>query len=170
MIEHWFLLLRNLTPIFFIIAITLDALNREQLKPWIKSYLPLLVFGFFASVTVNFSLQNSLMALWTYLLILAWFLALNRKQIGLNLLILGSVLNLLVIVINGGRMPMPMGWAEEDAAYQFVTPDTLLPFLSDWILIGNYMFSIGDIFLHTGALIFLLCQIRIFLKNSKPSV
>ncbi|GEM_PF-3553959 len=165
MLGHWFLLLRNLTPAGLIIAIALDVFNRDQLKPWLKSYLPLLVFGFFASATVHFSLQNSLMALWIYLLVNLWFLAVNWRKIGLNLFILGAVSNFFVIIINGGRMPMPRGWAEENAAYQFATSKTLLPFLSDRIQIGNCMFSIGDIFMHTGILIFLVWQTCIFLKE-----
>lgn len=63
---------------------------------------------------------------------------------------------------------MPRGWAEENAAYQFVSPNTWFPFLSDHILIRRIAFSPGDICLHVGAIIFVLIQLVLFLRKRLP--
>lgn len=103
------------------------------------------------------------------LLILLLFVYLQKRQAGMVILGLGLMLNLLVITTNQGMMPvdstrMPAAVAEDLAAggkSPFYTPmndETWLNFLGDSISLPcfhNQLFSIGDLVIGLGILIFI---------------
>lgn len=109
------------------------------------------------------------------LLVFAWA---NRRQAGIWLLGLGLFLNLLVIVLNGGLMPIrphvvmalipqapPGAWQVGErlgAGKDIVLPEeaTRLPWLSDYFLLPAWSprraaFSLGDVIIASGAFWFL---------------
>lgn len=69
-------------------------------------------------------------------------------------LLLGILLNLLVVLANGG---MPAATSEElipddlKPHYRAIDASTRLRWLADWIPIGNRLFSPGDLFVDAGA-------------------
>lgn len=99
----------------------------------------------------------------SYLLFFAAFFV-NRRLPGMGLLAAGAILNVIVILANGGRMPVsPAGvvatlgqealrdLAESgDPIYSLVTAETRLPFLADVFYLPpalglTKVFSVGDI-------------------------
>lgn len=125
-------------------------------------------------------LQGAAYARWSGLLLLSsyallfFFLVLNRRlRKSALLLSLGSVCNLLVIAVNGFRMPVSAqaaarlsaeGFAALKAGkipmYTLAGPETKLPFLGDMLYFPVPRFqgfaSIGDCFLAAGFLFLLL--------------
>lgn len=115
---------------------------------------------------------------WLYLLsilLLILAVALNLSLPGMKLLGLGLLLNLLVIMANGGRMPASLeglaqaGLVERAEAIRAVgsssnlvalTGETRLPFLADifflppWFPLRN-VFSLGDVLIGLGAFFFI---------------
>jgi hypothetical protein len=133
---------------------------------WIAFYLPLTR----QSVTDEVA-SIALISSQSLLLIFAW---LNRKQSSFWVLGIGLILNLLVIVLNGGLMPVSpetlarinpgkstMQWSVRSRVG--VSKDILLPtakmrlaWLSDRFLLPAWFpyqaaFSLGDVFIATGA-------------------
>jgi Family of unknown function (DUF5317) len=100
----------------------------------------------------------------------------NLRSPGLVIIAVGSVLNLLAIVANGGFMPSsPDGWraltgeaAVPVDSYSNVTligPDTVFPFLGDIFVFPEplpmaTLFSIGDALIALGAVVFLVAAMR----------
>ncbi|WP_066074852.1 DUF5317 domain-containing protein [Neobacillus soli] len=101
------------------------------------------------------------------------FLFMNRKNPGFILILIGVFLNFLVMVINGGRMPVSVeaaavldpGYVEvlKDSLYAkhtMLTASTHLGFLGDVIPISNpyprtQIISIGDIIMNIGIFFFI---------------
>jgi len=104
------------------------------------------------------------------LLVFIWF---NRDRVGIKILGLGLVLNLLVIILNGGLMPIapetvqalypqtPLStwqtWLLPGRSKNILLPvvDTRLPWLSDFILVPEWFpttwaLSPGDLFIVLG--------------------
>ncbi|WP_251548770.1 DUF5317 domain-containing protein [Neobacillus muris] len=110
------------------------------------------------------------------------FLFINRKNPGFILILIGVFLNFLVIVINGGRMPVSLeaasvlepGYVESlkqslYAKHQVLTSSTKLGFLGDIIPLSKpyprtQIISIGDVVMNIG--IFFFIQ---YLMLSHPS-
>lgn len=100
----------------------------------------------------------------------------NARLPGLALLALGALLNLIVIVANGGWMPSsPDAWAGLNGVAALPTgdysnsvlagPGTLLPFLGDVFYLPRpiplaNVFSIGDVLIGVGAAWFLIRAMR----------
>lgn len=96
----------------------------------------------------------------------------NLALPGFAVLALGAVLNLLVIVANGGQMPAdPLAFAALNGLpvvpvdffsnSELAAPDTFLPFLGDIFFLPRPLpfanvFSIGDLLIGLGAVVFLV--------------
>ncbi|MFP5113966.1 DUF5317 domain-containing protein [Bacillaceae bacterium C204] len=101
------------------------------------------------------------------------FLFMNRKNLGFNLILIGVFLNFLVMVINGGRMPVSVeaaavldpGYIEalKDSLYAkhtMLNSSTYLGILGDVIPISDpyprtQIISIGDILMNIGIFFFI---------------
>jgi hypothetical protein len=68
---------------------------------------------------------------------------------------LGFLLNLFVVVLNGGRMPVSMHDIPEKlrSRYEVMHPGTRAWFLGDWIRIGRCYISPGDIALFLSLIV-----------------
>nr|WP_263324795.1 DUF5317 domain-containing protein [Neobacillus sp. Marseille-Q6967] len=101
------------------------------------------------------------------------FLYLNRENPGFNLILIGVFLNFLVMVMNGGRMPVsPEAASVLDPKYlealktslyakhQVLNESTRFGFLADIIPLSKpypktQIISIGDVIMNVGAFIFI---------------
>jgi len=101
------------------------------------------------------------------------FLFMNRKNAGFNLILLGVFLNFLVMVVNGGRMPVSIDAASVlepsyvdalkqslYAKHQMLTSTTHLEFLGDIIPLSDpyprtQIISIGDVIMNIGIFAFI---------------
>ena len=101
------------------------------------------------------------------------FLFLNRKNPGFILIIIGVFLNFLVMVVNGGRMPVSIDAASVlepqyvealkqtlYAKHQMLTNSTNLVFLGDIIPLSKpyprtQIISIGDVIMNIGIFVFI---------------
>ena len=167
------------------------SLARLQKRPWTVPPLrkPWLVIIAFLPQFINLYLPAtrtwvsddwaavSLIASMTLLLVFCWF---NRRLSGVRLLALGLAINLLVIVANGGFMPI-----SPQTASRLVLPETLARFvigdrfgykdilllpvqtrliwLSDFLLPPEgfpyqVAFSLGDLFVAAGAFWLMVAQ------------
>jgi hypothetical protein len=97
---------------------------------------------------------------------------LNLREPGFGLIAIGATLNLVVIVANGGYMPSaPDGWLRLNgeaaipvAGYtnsELIGEHTVLPFLGDIFVLPRPLpfanvFSIGDVLIGLGAIVFLV--------------
>ena len=100
----------------------------------------------------------------------------NLRLPGLPILAVGAVLNLIVIVANGGYMPSsPAAWLELTGAASLpvetysnvalIGPGTVLPFLGDIFVFPRPLpmapaFSLGDAIIALGAVVFLVTAMR----------
>lgn len=117
----------------------------------------------------------------SYLLIIITIF-LNFKKAYMKIFLIGVVLNLAVIMANGGKMPVSLngitGIYQEvelpdrqfDIKHTAVTKDTRLVYLSDILLIPKpyplpKILSIGDLFIMTG--IFVFFQKEMLLEKEK---
>ena len=117
----------------------------------------------------------------TYLLMIITAL-LNIKKNYMKIFLIGIILNLIVIMGNGGYMPVSLegikGIAQEsvlperefDVKHVAVTKDTKFVYLADIILLPRpyplpKILSLGDIFLMLGAFVFF--QEEMFIKKKK---
>jgi hypothetical protein len=103
-------------------------------------------------------------------LALGWFFVLNLKSAGFPLIGLGSALNLLVMVFNGGSMPVsPDALAAIGAGtvpqgtHALLTEGTRLAFLADvipvpWHFPGPVVVSAGDLLITLGIFLFIQRQ------------
>ena len=99
-------------------------------------------------------------------------IVLNIKKNSMKLFLIGIIRNFIVILANGGQMPVSLNGIkgineyvelplkEFDIKHKGVTPDTKLVYLADIILIPRpyplpKILSIGDIFLILGLFLFL---------------
>lgn len=146
----------------FVFGALFHFFNLDSLSKWIRKYYPLL-FGVLVSAVIKYSGCGAVAGLSLQSLVLLWLLALNYKQAGLNLVIAGSLMNFLVMIVNGGAMPITEE-SLEGLEHKFINSGTKLVFLSDVILIGNYFLSPGDIVHRVGLLIFFLHQAILLFK------
>jgi len=142
---------------------------------WIFPLLLIFQFVFFYFQGRNEELQQytgiSIMVIYVIGLL---FIALNRNQPGFKTIFVGVFLNFLVMVLNGGAMPVSLEAAaalgqyyvdvlqDNDVVFKhaMLMEDTRLPFLGDIIpIVAPYpremVISIGDIVMNIGIFIFL---------------
>ncbi|WP_438444270.1 DUF5317 domain-containing protein [Gorillibacterium sp. sgz5001074] len=99
------------------------------------------------------------------LIVSLWF---NRNTFGIKWIFSGATLNLMSLLLNGGRMPVLRGaldiaqisYASDDARHQLIQ-DSKYWFLGDWIPLYKLVLSIGDICVGIGIVVFVL-------NNSPP--
>lgn len=163
-----------LIPVIIIAFLKKGSLRRlsetEIRKQW------MIISGLLLQLIVMFlyhrvSLINRSFAFWvvvSYLMLIygCWC---NRHIPGIKLFILGTLLNFLVIIANGGRMPVSLDaleWAglssyipvvvEGVTKHQPLTESTLLPYLADVIplrppfVFSSMVVSFGDIAVTLG--------------------
>lgn len=103
----------------------------------------------------------------SYLLVLVFIIA-NIRERAIAILGTGTLLNFLVIILNGGYMPTPAAnfkgvqqAGEVNNNTMLADSGTLLPWLGDifhlpsWLPLTN-AFSIGDIFIAVGVFLYIL--------------
>jgi hypothetical protein len=152
------------------------ALRRVWLVP--LAFIPQLLVFFLPSTYRYFSDAMASAALISSQLVLLYFAWINRRHAGFVALGIGVALNLLVISLNGGLMPispetltalypvLPEGWSEVGARLgsnkNILLPEsaTHLAFLADRFLLpvwfpNRVAFSLGDLFIGIGAFSFL---------------
>ena len=112
-----------------------------------------------------YAVSLALIALWTL-----WHL---RLLPGVWLVTLGALLNLIVVVANGGRMPVDATLAARQLGgilverghigqYTVMGPDTHLGFLGDWVSLGPLpeAYSPGDVLIAMGIALVILISIH----------
>jgi hypothetical protein len=100
--------------------------------------------------------------------IVAWTIAHLRRLPAVWLVTIGAALNLLVILVNGGRMPVTPGMAMELLSrgqigqYVIMSPDTQLNGLADWIAFPPIpeAYSPGDIVIALGVALIVFLAAR----------
>lgn len=162
-------------PICFMIGLAVGLFRGGHLKCILQKHFscPLLLFlslfcsALLASVRVAawpfFESLRIFFVLIQYGLMLA-FLFLNRRNQGFGLVMAGTVLNGLVILANGGKMPIgPAVNRFGEAAlvkisraphYFLAKGSEPLLFLGDCIPLAFYMISAGDLFIGAGLAFF----------------
>ena len=164
-----------------VVGFGLSKLYRQPYQPPILYQTWIVLFGFLPQflaiylwntriITPDWLAAFCLIISQLILLTFAW---LNRQLVGMQILIVGLLLNLTIIAVNGGFMPINPQTAErligEEMASQLVIgkrfgfKDILLPakethleFLADRLLPPSNFpyqvaFSLGDVFIATGA-------------------
>jgi len=157
-----------------VLSIVIGFLRKGKLKNFglIQfRWISLLFLSFALQFMVNY-IGSAVLSYWgnifhigSYLLIFYFFWT-NKKQLNL-LLSIGVILNFLVIILNGGSMPVDtrhMSFSiiekiQQSVTHTVLTSGTKLPWLADIIYIPwptRQMLSLGDIFLSIG--VFILVQ------------
>lgn len=152
-------------------------IGKEEIKGWyliVSSFV--LEYGavFFAGKGSDFVKTNIFyIHSFSYLLLLIGVI-MNIKKISFQIMTVGVLLNLIVILSNGGQMPVSI-WAMEkagllrnidriynraDIVHCFMEPTTKLWFLGDVFPIGrsgffSYVVSIGDIIMSLGVFVYI---------------
>ncbi len=128
-------------------------LERFDLKLW-----PALLAGVIARAAAPFLGGLALTTSIAGLMLVGLVAIVNRALPGAWLIALGSLLNTVVTLVNGG-MPVDPGAlaasgkpAPSDGLHVILGPDTRLPFLADVLLapIVNNIYSVGDVVLAMG--------------------
>jgi hypothetical protein len=112
-----------------------------------------------------YALSLGLIVLWT-----VWHL---RRLPGVWLVTLGGLLNLIVVLANGGRMPVDPGLAQRQLGgilvqhghvgqYTLMGPDTHLNWLGDWLSLGLLpeAYSLGDLLIGMGIALVILISLH----------
>jgi hypothetical protein len=104
-------------------------------------------------------------------LLLVTFIAANRRQPGMPIVLLGFAMNATVIIANGAMPVDPDALASlggsatiDPGKHQLLTDATALPWLADIIAVGviRSVVSVGDIVLGAGVAILVVAQMRRF--------
>ena len=89
------------------------------------------------------------------ILLLAWEKASSgqwHRVAGLAFIAAGALMNFAVVCANGARMPAQTGGdPPADDGYVAIGPTTRLRFLGDWVHLGRWLISPGDVCLCVGA-------------------
>lgn len=76
--------------------------------------------------------------------------------------LVGGYLNILVMLVNGGKMPVKY-LTNMDNLHKAMNNGTKLRFLADIFTIDNAIFSIGDVFIVIGSIIIIIVSMIYFL-------
>jgi hypothetical protein len=78
----------------------------------------------------------------------------------LALAVIGVGANTLVIAVNGGRMPAQTDEipSSHENDYKIMGRATRMAFLGDWISIGNWLISPGDVCVYTGLAVYVTAR------------
>lgn len=105
----------------------------------------------------------SLVQIMTFVLVLM-FMFYNRKQLSVLIVGVGTLLNLIVMIFNSGKMPVLTDMSVTDLRHSVMTGESKLKILGDIIdlpyplSIGMAKSSIGDIIIFVG-LMFIVAQL-----------
>lgn len=154
----------------------LIALSHIKIRfGWVFPVLLMVQFGLFYFQEKNDFIASVsswfFMVIYVVGLVLLW---LNRSQKGFGMLFAGVFLNFLVMLVNGGRMPVSLEAASVlDPIYTdmlksgqimykhtLLDNSTILPFLGDIIPLGppyprNQAISVGDVIMNIGVFVYL---------------
>jgi hypothetical protein len=179
-----------------ILAVILAYLRGGSFKGFEKVELrgSWIIVSLFMVQLVLMTLSNRLPVIGNYMYIwinlftvgfifMAW---LNRKLPGFYLILLGMALNLLVMLLNGGKMPVSYEAAKlvnpETASlikqgykHVLMTEDTPLWFFGDIIPLvdpypHNIVISLGDVLLNVGGFVFVWTTMFIVRRERKETV
>ncbi|BBJ27581.1 DUF5317 domain-containing protein [Athalassotoga saccharophila] len=125
----------------------------------------------------NFDFSNYLTSI-AYIILIIFCIA-NWKIKGFPFITLGAISNTVVILLNGGRMPL----SKETLVLAGLPPDTMdpkhilmgqntiLPFMGDIIPVNflglHYACSVGDLFVYTGLFLLIYLNAKRGVKNGK---
>lgn len=121
-------------------------------------FLQIVMFAVFELNPVQYAYLLELTML--ILVIGLWF---NRHLPGVVCIMAGAIVNMISVLIHGGRMPVMERAAElaqipfspEDARHQLMTPDDIW-WLGDWIPLFKVVISPGDVLVGIGIIWFLV--------------
>lgn len=130
-----------------------------------------------AKLLPQWGLVSLILAAYTMLILAIWM---NRRIAGLGVLAFGFVMNLLVVTVNGFRMPLSGSAAARaglepstlPGSFKLIGEHTAFPFLADLIPIPAYAFhppevmSAGDVLVMVG--VFLVIQAGMCASKSNP--
>jgi hypothetical protein len=157
--------------ISFVVALVRGGRLRDDFGGLRKMWLAPVAFGLqvLNNLVVPSGIQVPITVIsYGLLLYFAW---LNLKSLGVRLILIGMLLNILVIAVNGGRIPVDLDAARRlgidvgelatgtMAKHQAMTDTSPLNFLGDVIPLSfpfKRVISVGDIFAVLG--VFLLVQ------------
>ena len=175
-----------------LIVIILAKIKKYKILPIFKVYD---LYPFFAVEAVyiffqvNLYFQNYTYVKYAFVLqkaiLLVMFVPMIRRKlykqalIGTGLIIVGSILNKIVIVANGNKMPVFPTLSEltgnckaevlskgYDSVHILMDSTTKLNFLGDYIDVGYSILSIGDLFIHTFVAMMFYYTIKELNKNT----
>lgn len=152
-----------------LIAVIIGLLSKKPIKKLDIKYIGLLYFVLGIQIVIRLlalitdmkildKILNPIHII-TFLIIFI-FSVYNKGQVGILILGIGFMMNLLVMIVNGGKMPVLInGVAEFDLRHSLMTAETKLRLLGDIISlpyplsIGMIRSSIGDIVIVLGMMI-----------------
>ncbi len=126
-------------------------------------YLPVFLFTLAGVLREAFGFDVMIMR-FVHLFLVAWALMNCWSIFGLNMNFLGGTLNMLVCAVNKGLMPT-LYPGDPTGLHSLMNEATRLPFLCDWIIVGYWQLSPGDILIVLGTLLFLIYQNYIFFRS-----
>jgi len=158
---------------FIIIAIVITLLKKRNPFNFIRNisfeWPIVILLSFGTQIILSFiTFQTKEKIEWVFILtfigvIIGLFK--NRKIAGVKWIIIGAVLNLLALLLNGGTMPVSekalqltgqgIGSFDTDARHHLMN-ETLYWALGDWIPLIRYVLSPGDIFAGIGVLLLIV--------------
>ncbi|MCG8353243.1 MAG: DUF5317 domain-containing protein [Chloroflexales bacterium] len=132
--------------------------------------VPLMLLALGAQLTSIMTHQHRLALLLITAVLLTWFCWLNRRLVGVKLIYIGIALNIVVMAVNGGVMPISPATLNAMGYHHAIAEGTeprfsksvvldedraILPGLSDRLLLPGPLaviaaWSIGDVFLILG--------------------
>lgn len=151
--------IRFTTPIMFVIFVLIVLLYCMPLDHVIRNFLKLILLSLF---------------------LLPFLFGIKRRFTGLRVILpIGAFMNILVMTVNQGKMPVShtlterLGWyAEETETHSITGPNTKLIFLTDCIYLPiiakDSIVSLGDILLGLGLVIHAL-QIAAFEHHTRKT-
>lgn len=156
---------------FVLLAIIITvSVGRSPMKclDRIEIRLPALFIGSLLSQVILFVLFRLNPITYSYLfeltlIVLIIGLWLNRRIYGFKWILVGTILNLLAVIVHNGRMPVMeealeiarISYTPDDARHQLLIDSTFW-WLGDWIPLYKKVISLGDVCIGLGVIVFLL--------------